>query len=282
MYLRNTTSRAITLLAKNPSLFGRMMIAKANSMRPVPRQPALRRIGNVVFEFEFGNSGSTAAMYFGACSLLVVNAMRRYLHRGDAFMDVGANIGYLSAIGADLVGSEGQVHSFEPVPRYFQRLLRLAELNPDYKIVPSACAAGDAPTSSTIYVTRKPGQSTLVAGYKNGAEVVSAAEIPVIRLDSYIESHHVERVGVIKIDAEGFELRVLEGLQGCLERTAVLPAIICEIAPRAYPLMGRRLSDLSDLMSQYGYAAVDIIDGKSPVDLTALTHVTDVLFLAES
>jgi FkbM family methyltransferase len=281
MYLKESASRAFALLAKNPLLFGRVLLSKANAVRPVPALPVQRHLGAILYEFDSNENGPTAAMYFGAYSLLVVNAMERYLHPGDVFIDVGANVGYLSAIGAGLVGPGGQVHSFEPVPLYFQCLRRLAELNPAYSIIANACAAGDTPGSATIHVTREPGQSTLVTGYKTGPELVSTLEISVIRLDSYIESHRLSRVALVKIDAEGFELPILEGLRRYFESTS-RPAIICEVAPRAYPLIGRKLSDLSELMSRFGYAARDIIDGETPVDLSALKHVTDVLFLAVS
>jgi FkbM family methyltransferase len=282
MYLRETVSRACTLLTKNPPLFGRVMLAKTRAMRPAPRLPAMRSIGGVKFEIDSSQNGSAAAMFVGAYSPLVADAMRRYLRPGDVFIDVGANVGYLSAIAADIVGASGQVHSFEPVPRYFQRLRQLAQLNPGYSIAANQSAVGAAAGSATILITRQPGQNTLVPGYKTGLQVATRLEVPVIRLDSYIESHGIPYVAAIKIDAEGFELPVLEGMRAYFETAPIKPAIICEIAPRAYPLMGRKVSELTQLMSRYGYSAYDIIDGAGPVELSALTHVTDVLFLAGS
>lgn len=282
MYLRQTASRAFTLLTKNPELFGRVMLAKTRAMRPAPPLPATRRIGSVKFEIDSSQNGSAAAMFFGAYSPLVVDAMRRYLRRGDVFIDVGANVGYLSAIAADIVGPSGRVHSFEPVPRFFHRLRQLAQLNPEYSIVANRSAVGAIAGSATIQITRQPGQNTMVPGYKTGPEVATRLEVPVIPLDLYFESRGIPRVAAIKIDAEGFELPILEGMRGYFETEAAKPAIICEIAPRAYPLMGRRVSELSELMSRYGYVAYDIVDGTTPVDLSALTHVTDVLFLAGS
>jgi FkbM family methyltransferase len=279
MYFRESASRAFALLAKNPPLFGRTMLAKASSLRPAPLFPAYCRFGNVVFEIDSASGAAAAPMYFGSYSPLVVDAMKRHLRPGDTFIDAGANIGYLTAVAAALVGPLGQVHSFEPVPRYFQRLQRLVDLNPSHTIVANSFALGAASGLATIYVTQEPGQNTLVGGYKADAEVISVLEIPVISLDSYIEARCLGRVALIKIDAEGFELPILEGLQHTF-RDGQRPAIICEIAPRAYSLMRRDISELAELMSKFGYAARDIIDGQSPVNLLALGHVTDVLFLA--
>jgi FkbM family methyltransferase len=281
MHIRESASRAFTLLTKNPALFGRVLVKKANAARLTATLPLHCRLGDVLFELDPANNHAAASMCRGSYSPLVVDAMKRYLHSGDVFIDVGANIGYLSAVGANIVGPRGQVHSFEPVPRHFQNLRRLAELNHAHSITANQCAAGGAPGTATILVTYEPGQNTLVPGYKRGLDVQSTLEVSVVRLDSYIETQKIARVPLIKIDAEGFELPILEGLQRFFD-TGQRPAIICEIAPRAYRLLGRGVAELEDLLSRYGYSARDIIDGKTAVDLTLLKHVTDVLFLADS
>jgi len=281
MHLQATATRAATLLARNPALFCRVMLAKLNSTRPMQTLPARKFIGKIVFEYDLAGYRGTAPMYFGSYSLLVVNAMRRMLRPGDIFVDVGANIGYLSAVAADLVGPTGQVHAFEPVPEYFEKLRRLAAINIQYSIQPNACAAGEEAGAQQIYVAREPGQSTLVPSYKSAAEIAASRTVPVVRLDAYFAERKIARVNLIKIDAEGFELPILQGTRRYLETQQHRPAIICEIAPRAYPLMKRSVSELRDFMESCGYTARDLADGKTPVDITALQHVEDVLFVAE-
>jgi FkbM family methyltransferase len=282
MYLRSITSRATTLLAKNPSLFCRVLLAKLNTTRRLPPLPAQKRIDDVVFEYDLGHYRGTAPMYFGSYGLLIIDAMKRLMKPGDVFLDVGANVGYLSAFAAGIVGKRGQVHCFEPVPAYFHRLERLVELNPEHSILANCKAAGEEPGSCTIYVTREPGQNTMVLAYKSGPEIISTLKVPVIRLDSYLAERNINRISLVKIDAEGYELPILKGLRGFFERSKQRPAVICEIAPRAYPLLGRSISELSDYMSSYGYGAYDLIDGTTPVNLAAVEHVEDVLFIAKA
>ena len=281
MHLRETASRAATLLAKRPGLFGRVVLAKINTVRRLPPLPVQRQINGVVFEYELNNYHGTAPMYYGSYALLVIEVMKRLLHPGDVFLDVGANIGYLSAVAAGLVGKSGEVHCFEPVPAYFYRLQRLAELNPEYEIVSNARAAGETAGTCRIYITREPGQNTMVPSYKSEEEVTFSLEVPVLRLDSYIERHNVSKIKLIKIDAEGYEFPILKGLRRQFEQKSFRPAIICEIAPRAYSLMNTSLNELSQYMAQFGYAARDLIDAETRVDLQAIEHVTDVLFLPE-
>ena len=281
MHIQTTASRAATLLTRNPALFCRVVIGKIKTARRMPPLPAVRRINSILFEYDLGDYRGTAPMYFGSYAPLVVEAMKRYLMPGDTFIDIGANIGYLSAIAAGLVGKRGQVHSFEPVPAYVERLNRLAQLNPQHSIIVNSSAAGDKPESCTIYVTREPGQNTLVRSYKSEVEIVATLNVPVVRLDSYIDAHRIDRIALIKIDAEGFELPVLRGLAGYFEESGWRPPIICEIAPRAYPLMGLSVHDLAAFMAGFGYTPRDLIDGIRPLNLSAIKHVEDVLFVAE-
>lgn len=279
MHLRSTALRAATLLRRNPRLFCRVMTAKLNTPRRVPPFPTVRRINSVLFEVGAPGSGAAQSMCFGSYAPLVVDAMKRWLRPGDVFFDVGANTGYLSAIAAGLVGTRGQVHAFEPVPQYFYQLKRLAELNPSHAILANPCAAGEADATRTIYLTRKAGQNTLIRTYKNASEITGTHETQVVRLDSYIENKGIDQVTLIKIDVEGYEFHVLKGLERYLHRASSRPPIICEIAPRAYPLIGSSLSDMAEYMKGFGYSAFDIADGTSATDIRTLKHVDDVLFL---
>jgi FkbM family methyltransferase len=282
MYLRATASRATSLLTKNPSLFCRVLLAKLNTVRSLPPLPAQKHIEDVVFEYDLGSYRGTAPMYFGSYGLLIIAAMKRLMKPGGIFVDVGANIGYLSAVAAGIVGKQGQVHCFEPVPKYFQRLERLVELNPEHCITVNSEATGEAAGDCTIYVTRESGQNTMVPAYKSGPEIISTLKVPVVRLDSYLAERKIGSFSLLKIDAEGFELPVLKGLRNFLEHSKKRPPIICEIAPRAYSLMGRSISELSDYMESYGYQAYDLIDGRTPIRLDSIRRVEDVLFTAEA
>ncbi len=277
--VRVAASRAGALLVKNPALFCRIVAAKLNTARPLPSPPLRRKIGAIEIEFGDREYRGTAPMYYGSYALPLLDAMRRYLKAGDTFIDVGANIGYISAVAADIVGTPGQVHAFEPVGRYFERLSELARANPAHTIVANRCAAGATPGAGTIAVTHEPGQNTMVPGYKRDGEVEHVEVVRVVRLDQYFSENQLHRVAMIKIDAEGFELPILKGLSAHLERCINLPVIACEIAPKAFALLDESADHLAAFMAHYDYRCVDILDAKTPVTLSGLREVQDVLFL---
>ena len=79
---------------------------------------------------------------------------------------------------------------------------------------------------------------------------------------------------MIKIDVEGYEFFVLKGCLNLLQRCR--PHILCEVFPRAYPLLGHSLKDLLDLMQGLNYST-RTVDGQ-PVQLETLEQITEVHF----
>jgi len=137
------------LLVTNPSLcLERLKIYLGWFRALLLKSPGKRRLKGVAFEFDFSLSPFLKAMYFDWYECDVINFMKSTLKPGDTFIDIGANIGYITAIGASLVGKTGEVHSFEPAPPYFQRLKKLSKMNPDYKIIINQCALGGRRTGS--------------------------------------------------------------------------------------------------------------------------------------
>lgn len=63
-------------------------------------------------------------MWAGAYEPELVAMLKRALRPGMTVLDMGANIGYFSAIAAALVGPSGRLHAFEPAPSCFGQLER--------------------------------------------------------------------------------------------------------------------------------------------------------------
>jgi len=255
-----------------------------NSPRFWPRRRVRKHIGSVVFEVDIEPDLTGVAMYLGLYEPATARTMTRFLRPGDTFVDIGANIGYLSAVGANLVGRWGQVHCFEPVPRYFQRLQRLAETNPKYAIYPHQAAAGDAAGTATVRTSiTSIGANTIIPGHAVEEEVADTMEVPMVRLDAWIRDARLSLIALIKIDTEGFEFPVLRGLQEFFETVEAPPPIIVEIHPEAYPLLGYTLSDLSAYMHRYRYQAYRLGAGRTrPADPSNVTGVAGLVFVPDA
>lgn len=279
--MKSRSKKILTLLLANPLLMLKILSGFLRvKLLPAPRQ-TVKRFHGVRFSIDPGASLPLKKMAFNAYEPLVVNALKKILKEGDTFIDVGANIGYLSAYGAGLVGKSGQVHSFEPVPRDFQKLCTVKENNPDFNFTLNAFALGDVNTTAKISVSKSwVGWNTLVTIAMPHKDREENVEVPVKRLDEYLElkKSTLGRLRLIKIDVEGYELFVLKGLSGFFAGTEARPLILCEVSPSFFKRLGIPLSELRDTMRSYGYEAFSLLDFKTRVELTHLDISTDVLF----
>ena len=238
-----------------------------------------RKINGVNFKFYFNFAPRYRSMFFGLNSIPVIRVVLKYVKKGSCFIDIGANLGYVSAIGASLVRKKGQVHSFEPVPRYFNRLREFARLNKDYNININQYALGEEVRTSNIDINKQLiGANSLVSGLIIPSLIKETIEIDIKRLDDYLFERKINDISLIKIDVEGFELPVLKGLTRFFDKNRnSLPPLIIEITPAAYPLLGSKLEDLDDFMSQYNYQTYNFSE-KLRIDIKKLNKLTDVLF----
>jgi predicted methyltransferase len=69
-------------------------------------------------------------MAYGEYEPHELTTFRSIVKPGDVVADVGANVGYLTAHMADLVGPEGRVHAFEPSLTPLQYLRKVSESCP--------------------------------------------------------------------------------------------------------------------------------------------------------
>lgn len=275
--------RIVSMLVCDPNQFFLRFKAKVKSFfifRKTPFEKALK--WGAIFRFDFNYDPAVKNMYLGIYEIETVETIKRILKKGDTFIDVGANIGYLSTIALGLVGKSGQVHSFEPVFEYFTKLKDIVRLNPEYNVIVNQCALGEVEGTGKIAVTnlQNIGWNTMVPGLMAKEATKEIQGVLVRRLDGYIKEKALTNIALIKIDTEGFESPVLKGLKEYFESCNKLPAIICEVAPTVYPLFGYQLSQLSEYMKRFNYGVFDLNNPKKSIDITKLKKTTNVLFLS--
>jgi len=271
---------ALGLLRDSPRLF--LLKAKRKAFRnPLSRhgQPMVR-MGDVRFRIDFEFAPVMKSMYDRLYEIETEYIIRRLLRSGGTFVDVGANIGYLSAVALSVVGKRGKVLSFEPAPRYFERLQEFWRLNPEHDVRLYRHALGDAEGETTLNLTgsRNIGWNTVVPGLMRTDEIGEAVVVRVRRLDTVLHEAQISKADFIKIDVEGYEFPVLKGCSEFL--AAVKPPILCEIAPVAYPKLGLSLEVLEQFMRELSYTACHVVS-LMPIELHRLQRTQNVVFLPQ-
>jgi FkbM family methyltransferase len=177
------------------------------------------------------------------------------VYRPHVMLDVGAHAGWFFHCWHDWC-PQASVHAFEPYPPSFANMQALYGSDPCVML--NETAVGSAIGKSELNVLADslvsnsllaPDQSTWdEVHYRTGA--VSRVTVPVTTLDAYCAQHAVDRVYLIKIDVQGFELEVLRGAQDTLART---DHVFVESAIRPLYHGSASFTAVADFMQSQGF-----------------------------
>ncbi|MBB4242180.1 MULTISPECIES: FkbM family methyltransferase [Rhizobium] len=158
----------------------------------------------------------------------------RNVKRGMTAIDVGANFGYYSLLLAELVGTRGELIAVEPNPHAADFLRRSVELNGllgRSRIETSALGATIAGEASLYVPHSEPKNAQIVSEmFQPRPQDGVVIKVPVTTLDGM--SAACSRVDFIKIDAEGAEEVILEGMAETIARHK--PMLVVEFNPARY------------------------------------------------
>ena len=185
----------------------------------------------------------------------VKQVIQSNLSNGEVFIDIGANIGFFSILGAKLVGESGRVFSYEPNPNCTERINRNIKLNGYENLNVINKAISNITKRQNFFISKQHALSTLKENSKL-MELEKTIEVEITSLDQEIINSGIakESISLIKIDVEGHELFVFEGMQELLGSTK--PKIIFENNPLAMKEYGYSLIDIyRDFLKPYGYKA---------------------------
>jgi FkbM family methyltransferase len=166
------------------------------------------------------------------------------IKKGDHVLDVGANIGFHTLYFAQLVGNKGTVTSFEPVPRNYEALNININLNNYSNINTFNVALSNKKEQIAIDIDLKstnPGAYNL---FSKGGQTQINCEIG----DEVIVN---QKIDFIKIDVEGYESFVIDGLLETIKRNK--PKIIFEYDKYYHQKTDRPENYILALLATLGY-----------------------------
>lgn len=175
------------------------------------------------------------------------------LKDGGLFIDIGANIGYFSLLAA--VKKNVEVIAFEPSPRERKRFYENIGLNGFNNIVTYPFALSDGSQKLKLSIARdwNPGLNSFVNDL--GTEEVDSIEVNCHSFDSIVTDEMAKRVRLIKIDVEGYEMTVLNGMKGSMDKLGQAKFIL-EINTKFLELAGYSVKSIYDFFDSYGYSSV--------------------------
>jgi len=197
------------------------------------------------------------------------NTLRFFFSRVRTFIDVGANYGLYSLLGA-LWNPELAVVAFEPLPSIYAGLKKNIVLNKlEGRVTCVNAALADRSGQAMLHLpksesTDAEATGTLASDSWQVRQDAPNVEIEAVAFDDY-EAQHQMKVELIKIDVEDFEAAVLSGMRRVILRDR--PFIVCEILPRLRDHKNQRtLAEIESLnyfiywITPSGYIRVSAFD----------------------
>jgi len=180
------------------------------------------------------------------------------LFRGGHILDVGANVGYCSALFAGAIDAGQKVYGFEPEPFNFALLERvLRQRGLDGRVVATQAAVGAADGTLRLWLNPQHHGDHRIA---TDALVGETVEVAVVAIDSFVEREHIHPVRFIKIDVQGYEPAVCEGMGRTLAANPDC-VVSLEYMPAALREQGYDPQKLVEWFESRGYVAHSIQHG---------------------
>jgi len=144
--------------------------------------------------------------------------MAQIASTAQVFIDVGANVGNWSAKFLSLMGDGGKGILVEPNPKAVEALSQLkAEYGERLTVVEAA--ASDQPGRSVFFMEGEAGEtSSFLEDFSNTES--RAQEVEIVTIDALMRDHGIEYCEFLKIDAEGFDLKVMIGAGEYIRKNA--------------------------------------------------------------
>jgi FkbM family methyltransferase len=196
-----------------------------------------------------------ALMLYGLWEIDVTNWFQEILRPGHVLVDVGANIGYYTLLGSQLVGDEGHVVAIEAHPRMAELLNRNVIINGRHNVTTWDRAAWSHSEALKFHARRHFASNSSAGslgdrGLEQLHDDEEVLEVQAVKLDEILAD--VPRVDLIKIDVEGSEVQVLMGLAETLASNHEV-TVMFEWSPGQLEMVGNSPAALIELMSDHGF-----------------------------
>lgn len=202
---------------------------------------------------------SDVMMLYGRYSPEFITLFERLLRPGDRVMDIGAQLGYISAHIARLVTETGAVYSLEPDPKVLGRLRQTVEQNQFHWVHILPCAASDRQGTISFFISPTPGWSTAVPG-SHRKELIHT-EVECNTVDALMASGQIQGpLRLVKMDVEGHECAVLDGMGALLERDR--PLVLMEVNPDMMAPLGLGTFDQLERIVKHRYRIYTVHEQK--------------------
>lgn len=183
-----------------------------------------------------------------------IDFLNGFLAAGDCFVDIGANVGLFSLYAAKKVGPAGTVISFEPSKVTYDRLLENIQLNNFNNVKPFKLGLSDKEAVLELNISENGFEAWNTFIQSADSKFSRKEEVLVKPFDKFLEENNIDidKIALIKLDVEGFEINVLKGASKLLSRENA-PVFMVEYTDANAVAAGHCCHEIYKLLNEYGY-----------------------------
>ena len=156
---------------------------------------------------------------------LATKLLLEFLKPGMNAVDIGGNIGYYAMMEARSVGPLGKVIAIEPMPDNAEQLRNNVRNNGYENIHIHQGAVGDRDGTALMYISARSNWHSLHPPPTSKGEM----KVPVYALDTLLAPYDLPTVDLVRMDLEGYEIVVIEGMKQTLQKYG--PRLLVELHP---------------------------------------------------
>lgn len=203
-FVRESTARA------SSKLNWRILFNKARvAITPRGRLLSTRLSnGAIVYGKNLRGFGARKVFIYGDAIEPEFLHLERFLGSTGVFIEVGANTGKYSIKAAKHYGDTGVVLAIEPFPDLYATLSRSVEANHFTNVRLRSMCISDHISAGTLWMNKGEPHLFSLVRRDDSASGLSTLSVP---LDELFKWEGLDRLDYLKIDAEGFEDKVLAG-----------------------------------------------------------------------
>ncbi|HEX8955746.1 MAG TPA: FkbM family methyltransferase [Burkholderiaceae bacterium] len=154
----------------------------------------------------------------------MVKLFRGLIDPHHTIFDIGANIGCTSILFSDM---GKRVFSFEPSPSTYAFLALNIDTAQCGNVTATNVGLGKEAGNFELTFAKSNRSGAFVSNVTSASQGHQIERIEIAKGDSFVTEHHIEKVDFLKIDVEGFERNVIEGLQETIRRDR--PVVVLEL-----------------------------------------------------
>jgi FkbM family methyltransferase len=167
--------------------------------------------------------------------------IQQFLRPGDTFVDVGANVGLHTLAAAHALGGRGKIFAFEPFEPTARLLRKSVWMNGFAELIDiHKAAVSDHAGLERLHLGITSGHHSLFPLETMTRSAMEPVDVPLVRLDQVIPADR--KVALIKIDAEGAELEIVESAASIIRANPDI-ALIVEFGASHLQRVGRTVEE---------------------------------------